>query len=110
MRMMRATMNQAETPPANSAKIAVASAEDEVFVAEGAHQHAPRRAERLQHHRIVRTCAVSGCKRAGKHQNRGDERDRGRGADGSRELGDQRVDDIDRILDPNAGDRRIGCW
>ena len=83
-------------------------AEDQIFVAEGADQHAPRGAERLQHHGIVGAGAVAGGKRAGEHQHRGDQRDGGCGADGGGELADQRVDDVERILDADAGDRRIG--
>ena len=100
--MMRATTNHAAMPPAASAKIAVASPISMYSQREGGDQRAPGRAQRLQHHRVVDAGAVSGGKRAGQHQHRGDQRHAGGGADRRAELADQAVDDVERILDPDA--------
>ena len=104
--MMRATTNQAATPPAASAKMRGGEADQQIFEREGGNQGPPRGAQRLQDHRVVGAAAVAGGKRAGKHQHRGDQRHAGRRPDRGAELADQPVDDVERILDPDRGDGR----
>ena len=71
---------------------------------ESAHQHPPRCAERLQHHRIVNACPVARCQRPAENEDRGSKCQQRRRADGRAELLDQPVHRCQRIANANRRD------